>query len=392
MSIAYFDCFAGISGDMCLGALIDAGAPQEELVSGLKTLKVPGWHLRVSKVSKNGISASKVDVEMASAGHRERRLPEILKIIAKAELPGSAKELASRTFQRLAEAEAKVHGVPVEKVHFHEVGAVDAIVDVVGTALALELLGIDHVISSRLPSFHGFALTAHGTFPLPAPATLELVKGIPMSERDVEGELVTPTGAAIITTSAESFGPMPSMKVSSVGYGAGAADYDFPNALRVVIGEESRPGEMDEVRVVETNIDDLNPEFYEVIMGRLFGEGALDVYLTPVQMKKTRPGTLVTVISPPAAVDRIAEVLFRESSTIGVRVTEARRLCPERKVEEIETRYGMIRMKVSERRGRVRNAAPEYEDCRAAAAAYGVPIKEVYAAAIAAFEAARSAR
>jgi len=391
MKIAYFDCFAGVSGDMCLGALIDAGVQADELTRRLRSLGIGRWQLEVSRTRTRGVSA--VAVRVAVEGkQKERRLPDILRIIERAELPTSAKTLATKAFTRLAEAEAKVHDVTVEEVHFHEVGAVDAIVDVVGSALALNMLGVERVFASRLPSFHGFATSAHGTFPLPAPATVELIKGVPLQSRDVEGELVTPTGAAIITSAAESFGPMPSMRIESVGYGAGTAEREFPNALRVIIGEEEHPAEIEDVTVVETNIDDLNPEFYEVVTSRLFGEGALDVYLTPVQMKKSRPGTLVTAICPPEAASRVVEVLFKETSTIGVRMTEARRLCLERKVEEVATPYGSIRMKISFRGGQVRNAAPEYEDCRHAAAEYGVPVKEVYAAALAAYRGACNER
>ena len=371
---------------MCLGALIDAGASVDELRKGLQTLNVPGWDLEVERVSKRGISSAKVHVKIDPI-QKERHLSEILGIINDAKLQEPVKSLASKIFARLGEAEAKVHGFPVEHVHFHEVGAVDAIIDVVGTALALHLLGVERVFSSPLPSFHGFVKLAHGTFPLPAPATIELIKGVPLQGRDVEGELVTPTGAAIITSIAEAFLSMPSMQILSIGYGAGNAEYDFPNALRVLIGEDRQSAETDEVRIIETNIDDLNPEFYEVVMGRLFAEGALDVYLTPVQMKKSRPGTLITALCPPEAVELVVEVLFKETSTIGVRITEARRLCLERETEKVETPYGKIRIKVSKRNGEVRNAAPEYEDCKTAAAEHSVPIKEVYAAALAAYRA-----
>lgn len=386
MKTAYFDCFAGISGDMCLGALIDAGASADALREQLQCLPVTGWRLDVERVKKRGISAAKVNI-VVEEQQEERNLPEILGIIDKSQLPVSVKETAAKIFTRLAEAEAKIHGSAIDRVHFHEVGAVDAIVDVVGTALALHLLGVERVLASPLPTFHGFVTAAHGTFPLPAPATLELIKQIPLRERDIEGELVTPTGAAIITSVADSFGPLPSMNVSAIGYGAGSEDRAFPNVLRVMIGEEQRRDDMEDVRIVECNIDDLNPEFYEVVMARLFAEGALDVYLTPVQMKKTRPGTVVTVLCPPDAVDRMAEIFFRETSTIGVRITEAQRLCLARTASKVETRYGSIRIKISQRDGEVLNTAPEYEDCKSAAEAHRVPVKEVYAAALAAYRA-----
>lgn len=244
MKTAYFDCFAGISGDMCLGALIDAGASPNKLVEMLQSLDVPGWKLEIDRVSKRGIAAAKVNINIDDHHHghhhhddhhHERNLPAILKIIGESSLPVPVKETASKIFTKLAEAEAKVHGSTIDKVHFHEVGAVDAIIDIVGTALALHLLGIKRVVASPLPTFHGFATAAHGTFPLPAPATAELIKGVPLRTRDVEGELVTPTGAAIITTVAECFGSLPSMRMSSIGYGAGSADRDFPNVLRDVL-------------------------------------------------------------------------------------------------------------------------------------------------------------
>jgi len=388
MKIAYFDCFAGISGDMCLGALIDAGADAGELSKRLGALNLPGWKIEIASTRKAGISATKASVSI-EAKQEQRTLHDILSIIEHTSFPEAVVSSVRRAFTRLAEAEAKVHGVAIEEVHFHEVGAVDAIVDIVGSALALHMLGIDRVLSSPLPSFHGFAKSAHGVFPLPAPATLELIRDVPVRTRDVEGELVTPTGAAIITTLADYYGPIPSMRVSSIGYGAGTSDYDFPNVLRIVIGEEAQPGEVDEVRIIEANIDDLNPEFYEVAMERLFAEGALDVYLTPVQMKKSRPGTLVTVLCAPQAAERLAEVLFAETSTIGVRIAEARRLCLRRTVEAVETPYGRIRIKVSRRDNQVKNAAPEYEDCKAAATAHSVPVKMVYAAALARFHAAK---
>ena len=283
-----------------------------------------------------------------------------------------------------------MHGYSPEEVHFHEVGALDAIVDIVGTALCLEILGWPKVVASPMPTFHGYARGAHGVFPLPAPATAEILRGVPWRKLDIEGELVTPTGAAIIREIATEFGPLPAMRVERIGYGAGKSEFEIPNALRVMIGQETAQHSPGTVAVVETNIDDLNPQFYETAMERLFAAGALDVFLTPIQMKKNRPGTLLSVICEPAGTDAIATVILAETSTLGVRISRWERICLERRWEEIATEFGKIRIKIGERGGRLITASPEYEDCKRAAAEHGVPLRQVYESAAALHRAGRA--
>ncbi len=392
MKIAYFDCFAGISGDMTLGALIGAGADPERLREGLAGLGVGGYRIEVGKKMTGPIAATDVRVILDDRHHHHhRRLHDILEIIRGAELSEPVKQMAERIFRRLAEAEGKVHGSTPEEVHFHEVGAVDAIVDIVGAAICLEMLGWPKVIAGPMPTFRGYAKGSHGTFPLPAPATAEILRGIPWRKLDIEGELVTPTGAAIIREIAAGFGPLPAMTVESIGYGAGKSDFDIPNALRVMIGEEAA-GARDSaecVTVIETNIDDLNPQFYEAAMERLFAAGALDVFLTPIQMKKNRPGTLLSVICDPGLTEAIAAVILAETSTFGVRISRWERLCLDRRWEEVETEFGTIRIKIGERDGRVITASPEYEDCKRAAIEHGAPIRRVHETALTVYRAGK---
>ena len=394
-TIAYFDCFAGISGDMTLGALIGAGADREKLLAALAGLGVPGWRIEVGQRMAGPIAATDVRVLLDHHHHHHHRgLQEILAIIAGAALSEPVKRTAGGIFRRLAAAEARVHGSTPEEVRFHEVGAVDAIVDIVGAAVGLELLGWPKVIASPLPTFHGYARGAHGTFPLPAPATAELLTGVPWRKLDIEGELVTPTGAAILTGVAASFGPLPAMVVARIGYGAGKCDFGIPNALRVLVGREAEPcpaPAAGSVAVIETNIDDMNPQFYGAVMERLFAAGALDVFMTPVQMKKNRPGTLLTAVCEADGCEAIAAVILAETPTFGVRISHRERRCLARRWEEIATPYGPVRIKVGELQGRVITASPEYEDCRKAAAAGGVPVRQVHECALAAYRAAAKA-
>jgi hypothetical protein len=390
MKIAYFDCFAGISGDMTLGALIGAGADADRLRKGLAGLGVGGYRIEVGKKMTGPIEATDVRVILDDAHqHHHRRLHDILEMIRGAKLSEPVKQTAERIFRRLAEAEAKVHGSSPEEVHFHEVGAVDAIVDIVGTALCLEMLGWPKVVASPMPTFHGYAKGSHGVFPLPAPAAAEILRGIPWRKLDIEGELVTPTGAAIIREIAEGFGPLPAMTVESIGYGAGKSDFGIPNALRVMIGLEAAGVESQGVTVIETNIDDLNPQFYETAMERLFAAGALDVFLTPIQMKKNRPGTLLSVICDPDLTEPIAAVLLAETSTFGVRISRWKRLCLDRRWEEVVTEFGVIRIKIGEREGRVITASPEYEDCKRAAIEHGAPLRRVHETALTVYRAGK---
>ena len=377
MRLAYFDCFSGISGNMVLGALLDAGLELDALKEALAGLRISGYEIKARKVKRRGIVGTLVDVR-ASKGEMERTLSDILEIIGESDLPEDVKERAGAVFTRLAEAEARVHGVSVEEVHFHEVGGLDAIVDVVGSVVGLRLLGVEEVYSSPLHLGRGFVECAHGLLPVPAPATLELVKGVPVYGWDIEVELVTPTGAAIITALAKSFGPLPSVRVERIGYGAGHRELRIPNLLRLVIA--SAPGEFEEDTVVllETNIDDMNPEFYEHVMDRLFQRGALDVFLTPIQMKRTRPAVMLSVIVGKKEVDEALRVIFEETTTLGVRMQEVRRRKLARESIVVETRYGPIAVKVARLGSAVKNISPEYEECRRIAEQQGIPLKVVY--------------
>jgi uncharacterized protein (TIGR00299 family) protein len=385
--IGYLDCFSGISGDMLLGALVDAGLSLDDLREDLARLPLSGYELTAERVTRKGISGTQV-VVTAGESHSRRRLPDVLDIIGQAELPAEVGDRARRTFTRLAEAEAHVHGKPVEEVHFHEVGAVDAIVDIVGGLCGIERLGIAALHCSPLPLGGGWVDAAHGRLPVPAPATAELLKGVPTYGGPVERELVTPTGAAIVSTVCKAFGPMPSMAVTSVGYGAGSLDLPHPNLLRVFVGESTAAPQQRRLVLLETNLDDLNPEFYDHLMDRLFAAGALDVFYTPIVMKKTRPATLVSVLAEPTQADALEDVLFRETSTLGVRCYEVTRRCLDREWREVETPYGQVRVKLGRIGPEVVTASPEYEDCRRLALERGVPVRVVYEAAQAAFRSA----
>jgi uncharacterized protein (TIGR00299 family) protein len=385
VKIAYFDCFAGISGDMTLGALLDAGADHKSFEAEVRKLPNISFDLKISKVKKNGIEATNVDV-IAPQEHHHRHLKDIIDIIQSSSLSNKVKAKAVHIFQALAEAEGKVHGTTADHVHFHEVGAVDAIVDIVGACIIVEMLGIDRIVASSLPMGHGFVQAAHGKIPLPAPATVELLKGVPVYDAGVEGELVTPTGAAILRALADNFGAMPSMRIESVGYGAGKTEFPFPNVLRVVVGEAVEPSRgMEKVAVVETNIDDMNPEFYDSVFDRLFQAGALDVYTMPIMMKKNRPGTLLCTICPSEKVNSIARTILTETSTFGVRISTVDRWCLDRKLYTVKTKYGDIRVKVGILDGQEILASPEYEDCRKSADKYGVSVQKVYTEAVLAF-------
>jgi uncharacterized protein (TIGR00299 family) protein len=391
MKIAYFDCFAGISGDMTLGALIGAGADPEGLRNALACLGVGGYRIEIGKRTTGYIEATDVRVILNEPHLQPRRgLKDILETIRNADLSEGIKRTAEGIFTRLAEAEGRVHGLSPDEVHFHEVGAVDAIVDIVGTAVCLEMLGWPKVVASPVPTFHGYARGSHGVFPLPAPATAEILRGVPWRKLDIEGELVTPTGAAIIREIAAEFGPLPPMRVERIGYGAGKSDFGIPNALRVMIGEEAAGAESQGVTVIETNIDDLNPQFYETAIERLFAAGALDVFLTPIQMKKNRPGTLLSVICDPDRTESIAAVIQAETTTLGVRISRWERICLDRRWEEVATPFGIIPIKIGERDGRVVTASPEYENCKRAALEHGVPIRHVHESAAALYRGRKS--
>ncbi len=378
--IAYFDCFSGISGNMILGALLDLGLPQAELEADLAKLPLDGYRLQVTPVSKHGLGGTYVDVEVSEQGV-ERHLADVLALIDASTLPDVVKERSRRIFERLAQAEARVHRRPVESVHFHEVGAVDAIVDIVGAVAGLERLGVEKLWCSPLNVGSGFVRASHGVLPVPAPATAELLKGAPTYSRHAERELVTPTGAAVVSTLAQGFGTLPPMTVQAVGYGAGKADLPLPNLLRVMVGEASGAGDghlSDWVTVLETNLDDMNPQFFDYVLERLLGAGALDVYCTPVHMKKNRPGTVLTIISPPGRAEELLGIVFRETTTLGVRMQEMPRRCLERALYPVETPFGVVRVKVARQGDQVLNVAPEYEDCKRAALQHGVALQAVY--------------
>jgi len=381
LRVAYFDCFAGISGDMTLGALIDAGLDIEKLKAELSKLNLGGYKISSEKVVKNGITGTQVYVQVDEQ-KTHRHLRHINEIIDNSTLDDDIKNRAKNIFRRLAESEAKIHNTTVEKIHFHEVGAVDAIIDIVGAVIGVKLLGIKKVYASKIHTGRGYVNCQHGKIPVPAPATMELLKDFPIYSTGIERELTTPTGAAIITTLADSFGNMPEMMVEKIGYGAGTGDLEIPNLLRIIIGEDrSDAYESDTVTVIETNIDDMNPEFYEYVMEKLLDNGALDVYTAPVLMKKGRPGTLLSVITDENKLDYIISVLFSETTTIGVRMHRASRKKLHREVVTVSTEYGDIRVKLSRYKGQVINIAPEYKDCRKIAIKNNIPLKQVYNAA-----------
>jgi uncharacterized protein (TIGR00299 family) protein len=403
----YLDCFAGASGDMLVGAMLDSGLDFELLRSALLKLGVEGYELSLGRVDRSGISAAKFDVHLTgephshehhhnhehSHGHRRqshhRSLSEIKGIISSSNLSELVKQRAQAIFQRIGEAEAKIHNVPIETVHFHEVGAIDSIVDIVGACVAFDALKIERIISSPLHVGSGTFQCAHGTYPVPGPATAELLKGVPIYSKDVEGELVTPTGAAIISTLAEGYGLMPMMKIENIGYGAGTRDYPkFPNALRAIIGEleedaDRTPGA---VTIIEANIDDLNAQVFGYLMEKALSAGALDIFYTPVQMKKNRPGVLLTLLCTPPDRERMCDLIFRETTTLGVRYRNEQREILTREFVTVETEYGPITVKVSRARdGRVMNASPEFEDCRVAAEKSGVGLRDAQMAALKAY-------
>jgi uncharacterized protein (TIGR00299 family) protein len=382
MKIAYFDCIAGASGDMILGALVDAGLAEATLRERLAALRLDDFDLQFRPVVKNGFSATKVDVLVAD-DVPARRLPDIETIIAASDLPPVIKERALSIFRRLGEVEASIHGTRLDQVHLHELGGVDTIVDVVGALVGLDALGVEQVYASPLPMGRGFVKGAHGPIPLPAPATLALLKGLPLVGSELEVELVTPTGAALLASLSAGFGAIPAMRLDAIGYGAGGRDLPIPNVLRLLLGQVPPSDHTDTqtLAVLETNIDDLNPEIYDYVMARLFEAGALDVFLSPIQMKKNRPATLLRLLCRPEDVDELMSILFAETSTLGVRQHMVTRHCLARSSHTVKTAYGSVRVKLAHWGEGQLKAAPEYEDCRRLAEAHGVPLREVYRAA-----------
>lgn len=379
MKIAWFDASAGASGDMILGALIDAGLDAAALEAELQQLDVPGWRLAVSRVKPRGIAASEVEVVIdADAPRPHRHLRHIIEILRGGALPPGDVERATAIFTRLAEAEARVHDTSVEQIHFHEVGALDAIVDVVGAVVGLRLLGVEQVACTPLPISHGWVDCEHGRLPVPAPATLELLRGVPTVPLDLEGETLTPTGAAILTTLSTAWQP-PAMTPAAIGYGAGSRDFGVPNVLRVTLGEAAATPAR--VVVIEANLDDMSPEWYDRAVQRIFAAGALDVTLSPLQMKKGRPGVLLRAVADPAARAPVSEAILRETTSLGVRWFAGERECLARTWLEVATRYGPVSVKIGRRAGEVLNIAPEYESVARAAEAHQASLPSVEAAA-----------
>jgi uncharacterized protein (TIGR00299 family) protein len=396
VKVLFFDCFSGAAGDMILGALIDAGLPLVELKRALGSLGVEGWDISADRVVKAGVTATKFRVHEAprteapgsggtgsAAPHRHYHVAGIKKRIDQSALSEPARVRAKALFDRLAAAEASVHNMPVEKVHLHEVGALDSIVDIVGTVFALEWFAADRIVVSPMNVGSGTVKTAHGIYPVPAPATLRLLGEAPVYGRDIGKELLTPTGALLLSDYATSFGPMPLMRVDRIGYGAGDSDLDgTPNVLRVVVGQETRPGVAStSVVVIECEIDDMNPQIFGALMERLHAAGALDVFYASVQMKKNRPGTLMTIIAPPASRETLVDLVFHETTTIGVRYAEMARECLDRETVSVATPLGAVRFKVARRNGRVLNAQPEFDDLVRLAGEHARPIKEIQAVA-----------
>ena len=405
MKILYFDCFAGAAGDMILGALLDAGLPFDELKRALGSLAVEGWDVSVDRVIKTGVTATKFRVhEQVHSGagsgepgaghhHKHHHLKHIFEAIERSALSDAGKQRAIGMFRRLGEAEAAIHGTTMEKVHLHEVGALDSIIDIVGAVFALEWFKADRIVVSPMNVGGGMVTSAHGVFPVPAPATLALLKNAPVYSSGIQSELLTPTGALILTEYAHEFGPVPSMKIDRVGYGAGDREFkETPNVVRVLVGEaaddvwratalavaDSGAASM-KVIVIECEIDDMNPQIFGVLMDKLYAAGALEVFYSAVQMKKNRPGTLMTIVARPEHRETMTEIVFRESTTIGVRYQELVRECLDREMVTVSTPIGPVRFKVARRNGRLFNAQPEFDDLAKLSHERGIPIKDVQA-------------
>jgi hypothetical protein len=394
--ILYLDCAGGAAGDMVLGALLDAGLPLEELRAALGNLILPGWRVDARPVTRAGIRAVKfgmVEPDRASQpmsdqghNHRHRTVAEVFSLVDASALSAPARARVRQLFGRLAEVEAGIHRLPVHEVHLHEVGALDSIVDIAGAVFALEWFAPTTVVSSPLNVGGGFVTTAHGRLPVPAPATAVLLTGVPVYSSGVEAELVTPTGALLVSAFAEAYGPLPAMTIDRVGYGAGDRDFPgTPNVLRVFVGTTAGAARSDRVLAMECEIDDMSPQVFGHVMDRLYAAGALEVFYTAVQMKKNRPGVLLTVLARPDQRDTLAAIVFRETTSIGLRYEEVDRLCLDREVITVDTPLGSVRVKVARLAGDAVNAAPEYEDCARLAKERGVPVKEVQAMAAKAY-------
>jgi uncharacterized protein (TIGR00299 family) protein len=386
MKLLYLDCIGGIAGDMMLAALIEAGVPEAELLDALRTLPISGWQWRSERVEIEAIFARRVFITH-NEDQPHRHLSDVLEIIARGDLSERVKGQARAVFTRLAEAEAAVHGTTPERVHFHEVGAVDAILDVVGACWGLERLGVERIICSPLPMGRGFVQAAHGSLPLPAPAVVELLRGAPTYGIPIQGETVTPTGAALAVALSHRFGEQPPMRWESVGYGAGHADRPLPNLLRVFVGEsadtlQTPTGDWESIVQIETHLDNAIPQQLGFVMERALAMGALDVFFTPIQMKKNRPGVLITLLASPERADALMRLLLEETPTLGVRYSLMNRRCLQREVQTVQTEYGAVRVKYARDGARLLHLAPEYEDCAALARKTNAPLHAIMHAAL----------
>ena len=392
MKVAYFDCFSGISGDMIIGALIDLGLDINFLKKELEKLNLKNYKIEAKKVVKSGITATKFDVIedkntkksaepiFLSNHHEERNLNVINNIVGNSKLESKIKDKIKKIYLIIANAESKIHGKAVDKIHFHEIGAIDTIIDVAGALIGLEKLGVDSLYCSKLNVGTGFVDFSHGRFPVPAPATVEILKGVPIYNNGIEAELVTPTGAAIITALAEKFADMPAMKVSSIGYGAGSRDLSQPNVLRAFLGNlyENSGDSGESISIIESNMDNMNPEIYPYVIEKLMENGALDAYLESIIMKKGRPAVKLTALCEIGNEDSLCGIIFDETTTLGVRIFRAERKILGREIKNIKTEYGSLRVKVSKSGGRIMNITPEYEDCVKIAREKKIPLKKVY--------------
>ncbi|MBI2654751.1 nickel pincer cofactor biosynthesis protein LarC [Candidatus Woesearchaeota archaeon] len=382
MKIIYFDCFSGISGDMIIGALLDLGLNLKYLEKELKKLKLQDYKIEAKKIVKNGISATKFKVieKKHDGHHNERNITEINSIIQKSKLNKNIKNTIKRIFLKIAVAEAKVHKTSISKVHFHEIGAVDTIIDIAGAVIGFNKLGIKKIYCSKLNVGTGFVEFSHGKWPVPAPATAEMLKGVPIYNNNIKSELVTPTGAAIITTLVKNFGEMPAMKLEKIGYGAGTKELSQPNVLRIFYGElDLNFGAFDDkIMVMEANIDNMNPEIFPYVIERMMNNGALDAYTMPMEMKKGRHGIKITALCDKKDIYKLSKILFEETTTLGIRIFPAGRKKLEREIKTINIKYGKIRVKISRLNGKIKNMAPEYEDCVKIARNKKIPLKEIY--------------
>ena len=377
MISAYFDCYSGISGDMILGALIDLGLKENYIKKELKKIKISRYELKIDKIKKNNITGTNLTVKIKEK-QKKRGFKEIQKLIDESNLEKDVKKISKQIFLKLATAESKIHNISIEKIHFHEVGAIDSIIDIIGAVIGFKKMQLSNIYCSHLPLGRGFIECSHGKIPVPAPATLEILKNIPVYSTDIQHELVTPTGAAIITTFAKHFGPMPLMKINKIGYGAGKTNMEHPNFLRIILGEVPNNYNYDTTTIIETNIDDMNPEIYGYLVEKLYENGALDVFFTHIQMKKNRPGVKLSVISSVENVNNLADIIFSETSTFGIRFYETKRIKLMFEKQKIKTKYGEINVKIGRLKNRIITISPEFEDCRNIADRYNLPLKNVY--------------